>query len=350
MNRRLPLFDSIDTVESNFTPEETAYERAESMRAFGIPDERISLLLRSSKLPDVDYSTLSEPPSRETVINNLIGYWESERAKDKKITKDPLNHIDVYLRDLRREKADILREQNREFEAYLIDKEVNEDQKKYHQYYIDFLNKKFEKGFSHPNMQSILDEQIHSLEVVNEKIKNTQRPPGRDPAWKKYDALPDWASDDAKRLAIEGVGDKELSSQRRSKSQQERRAREKEERGKNRPLELFAKEYDTEENKNVWYPQISMPLIGDPDHNIENLTKTDTSDYDQRLQEWKDKYTPTDKPRRSKKKDKGDDGKLFRNVVAPRPELPSIDVGKNGKKENSLINQWFKKHKPPRYA
>ena len=344
----IPLFDLMDEyrVEPSLSPEDKAYKRAEYFREFGIPDERISVLLKSSKLPDVDYSTLPDPPSEETRINNLIDFWESERSANKKLASDPLNHIDVELRDLRREKADILRSMGRDFEAYLIDKETNEAQRKYHQYYIDYLSKHIKKGVDHPNTQGILENQIKSLEIVKEKIANTKRPEGRDPKWAKYDPLPDWVSDDAARLAFEGEGAKEESSKKRSKSQRERRARESEERESNQTPELFAKE-----NSGDWYPQISFPGMGTPEHELENLKAVDKSDYDKRLEEWKEKQGVKDKPKRGRKKGtSSSDGKLFRNVSAPRPMLPTMDVASDKKSGKNLINKWFKKHKPPRYV
>ena len=59
----------------------------------------------------------------------------------------------------------------------------------------------------------------------------------------------------------------------------------------------------------------------------------------------------SNKPMKPARRQGGGQSRLFRQkTVAPKPNMPSVIMGDGNKKNKNLISQWFKKHKPPKYA
>lgn len=96
--------------------------------------------------------------------------------------------------------------------------------------------------------------------------------------------------------------------------------------------------------------------LGGAIDDIDMLQVNQDTDFDRQLSEWKEQQNIQDYPNKPKVKrkrkiiDNNNLGmeRLFR-VTPPRPELPQVKLSKSKRKNNDLINSWFKKHKPPKH-
>lgn len=73
-----------------------------------------------------------------------------------------------------------------------------------------------------------------------------------------------------------------------------------------------------------WKESYNKAAVGKPNEN-EAIEKTSSS------------FPPATKQFRSKRLDL-------------KPNLPNMDMGGHKSNKNALMNQWFRKHKPPRYS